>query len=186
MADKIYAVMRGDTVVEMITLDSAINISDVLAPDFLANVIEVTALDPQPGIGWTYTTDGWAPPLVVESTTASLIAYAATKRYVVENGGIELADGNVVRSDVAARTEIWTAYVDAQANPGTSSWSLKLLNGTWKVLDSTDALNYARQVIQFLVMSAAAEKACYDGITAVPATITNTFQIDTIFAQVHL
>lgn len=179
--------MVGDTCVEVITLDESLDVNDCFTAEFVATLIEITYItsgEPVPGVGWTYGTDGWAPPLETQGhTKEALKNYAAWKRAQIEALGVEVSEGVTLRTDTAARVEITIYYLAAQYTP-TLVLPFKLLDGTFVTLNADGILTYAQAMWQFLLLSNQAEATCVADIDA--ETITNTWQIDVVFTQVHL
>lgn len=60
---------------------------NLYTPAFAAGMVNVTALSPQPQLGWTYANGVFAAPAAPAPTQAQLAAYANAKQWALATGG---------------------------------------------------------------------------------------------------
>jgi hypothetical protein len=72
---KIYAFIQSGEVAEIIQPvvgpdDKEIDINDRFAPAFVAEMVDITDVTPQPGLHWKYSGGEFTPPELYETTPA--------------------------------------------------------------------------------------------------------------------
>jgi hypothetical protein len=185
MADKTYARVDTGIVVEVVTLDATINISDVYHPTLVAQMFDVTGFDPPVEVGWIYDGNTFLPPPnpTPEESAADLKTYAGAKRFEVETAGI-MFGGRPANTDRASQAMVTSAWTSVQNDPSaTMDW--KDRDGNWVTLSGP-------QVVQFHSSVTAHVELCFSTEADVSAqidsgAITSNAQIDAVFEAIpHL
>ncbi|WGD31192.1 DUF4376 domain-containing protein [Ancylobacter sp. WKF20] len=159
-----YARLDCAAVIEIITLPEGIALADAFHPDLVAEL--VTCAD-EVAVGWEYTAGTFAPPVTAVPDTSWLLAYAADKRWRVENGGI-VAAGVPVETDDRAKLMITGSRLAAMADP---LWST--------VWDGADGGSYPVDAAAMVVISDAVQ-AHVSAAFATYATVRAAIEAGTI------
>jgi len=111
---KTYARIQNGLGVELINVaDNLVPGKDIFTPDFASTLVQG---DGKAAIGWTYDGKKLSAPVVPDPTSEDLLAYAASKRFSVETGGISV-NGSKIATDRASQSLITGAYSYVLANP---------------------------------------------------------------------
>ncbi|MBZ9939122.1 DUF4376 domain-containing protein [Mesorhizobium sp. BR1-1-16] len=110
-----FALVRDAVVVEIITVPDELVIGvDIYTADFAAGLI---VAGEGVEVGMTYDGEAFGPPPAPPAPDkASLAAYAAAKRWQIENGGITVA-GAEIKTTQESQARITGAYAFAKDNP---------------------------------------------------------------------
>lgn len=178
---KTWALRDGTTVTEILNLrDDLVPGENVYTPDFAARMTDVTALVPQPLIGWTTGDEGKtfaAPPAPV----IDLAAYAKAKRDETEASGITVNSVSIA-SDTDSQNRVNNAY-NGMLVSGVTSIPFKSGSGfVTLTLDQVKAIGTA--LFAHTQACFSAEDQVDAGLSASPPTITAPAQVDAIFAAV--
>lgn len=176
MAD--FLRIENGVAVEAITLPDGIELAAVFLESFVAACVPAGAAKR----GWVVGVDGkLAEPAVPDLTIAQLTAYAATKRYAVETGGI-VFNGAPIATDRESQSMAGNAHAYVQAS-GAASVSYKTAAGF--VTLSADQIKAVALAIGAHVQACfAAEDAADAAINASPPTIATLAEVDAAFAAV--
>ncbi|WP_267355589.1 MULTISPECIES: DUF4376 domain-containing protein [unclassified Methylobacterium] len=178
---KIWAHHPGGTVREIIELpDGLAPGKDIFLPSFAADLTDVTALSPQPTVGWTTADSGktFAAPAV---PAVDLTAYAKAKRDATEAGGITV-NGVAIASDIDSQNRVNNAY-NGMVVSGVASIPFKSASGfVTLTLDQLKAIGTA--LFNHTQACFAAEDQVDAALAASPPTVATTAQVDAIFAAV--
>lgn len=110
---KNYARVVDGIAVETIEIPDDFNLNGIYVADVAAQFVACTA---DVASGWTYAGKKFSAPVASPPSPQDLTAYAASRRYAVETGGI-LLNGMQVMTDRASQSLITGAYNYVQANP---------------------------------------------------------------------
>ncbi len=124
-------------------------------------------------IGWSYAEEGFVAPPVVAPEAGQLRAYAASRRYAVETGGLTV-DGATIATDRDSQSLISGAYAYVQAASVTTV-SFKSQSG-WLTLTAEEIKTIALAVGNHVQACFAAERSVDDAIGS--GSITTYAQID--------
>ncbi len=108
-----FARVENGTAVEIIAVPDGQEITDLFHPDFVATCF---ACSEEVVAGWLYDGNVFSAPKSTTITKADLLAYAATRRFVIETGGIIL-NSMPVMTDRESQSLITGAHSYVQANP---------------------------------------------------------------------
>ena len=114
-------------------------------------------------------------------TPDELVAYAAAKRWEVENGGMELPDGTRVHTDRESRSNMETLISYLKKKPAGTSKRFKGPDG-WSGVDVATLEALGVVIGDFVTAAFAREEEVAEAITA--GTVTTTEEIDAAFADV--
>lgn len=172
-----YARIENNTVVEIVSLEDAVDIATAFHPDLV--FMEVTGVSGV-AVGWIVSGNTVVPPTPVPPSKAELIAYSALARQGRASGNVTIV-GKLYFSDPVSRNTITSAHDYAVANPGhITDW--KLADGTFVQLDEPALAHAVQQMATFV-------QACFTcestNLTAINGgSITTTAEIDAAFAAI--
>lgn len=185
MANKTYARVSNGVVAEIIVLDAAIPPSAIYHPTIVAQMFDVTGIQPPVEVGWIYdgSTFSAPPGLTPEETIADLKSYSGFKRFEIETAGIMIG-GRPVNTDRASQAMVTSAWTMVQNDPNaTVNW--KDRDGYWSILEGP-------QIVQFHESVTNHVETCFSTESDISAQIDSGVigsraQIDAIYEQIpHL
>mgnify|MGYP001053494492 CR=1 FL=1 len=165
-----YARISDGVVAEIIGLADGLQPAAAFHPDFASTL---HSCGDEVGEGWSFDGSSFSAPVVAPPDKASLKAYAASKRWQVETGGITVADA-AIQTDRASQAMITGAFAYAQANPA-ASIAYKTAEG-FVTLAAAEVEAIANAVGAHVQASFAAEAAIVGAIEA--GAITTFAAID--------
>lgn len=165
-----FARIADDVVAEIIVLPDGIEPSAAFHPDVAAELHPCSA---EVAEGWTFDGSAFAGPAVPPPTKADLKAYAASRRWAVETGGISVA-GAAIQTDRASQAMITGAFAYAQVNPS-ASIAYKAADG-FVTLSAAEVAAIANAVGAHVQDCFAVEASVVDAIDA--GSITTIAEID--------
>ncbi|MDH0615939.1 MULTISPECIES: DUF4376 domain-containing protein [unclassified Agrobacterium] len=119
-----FARVDNERVIEVVSLDKGVKISDAFHPD-LAAQFKACADGVMPG--WVYDGKTFSQPVAESITKSELLAYAAMKRFEIETGGI-VVNGCRVDTSRDSQSMIANAHSYVVAS-GAASTKFKSLSG---------------------------------------------------------
>ena len=173
-----YARIENNIVVEIISLDDAIDITTAFHPSL--QFMEVTGIAGVE-VGWVVSGSTVVPPgPLPPPTKPELIAYSANARFNKASGGVTVA-GAPYYSDPTARNTLASAHDYAVANPGhITDW--KLADGTFIQLDEPTLAHSLQQMATFVQSCFTCESTSLTAINS--GTMTTIAQVDAAYAAI--
>lgn len=165
-----YARITDGVVDEIITCADGVDPATILHPEVAASLHPCGG---EVAEGWVFDGSSFAAPVVPPPTKADLKAYAASKRWEIETGGITVA-GAAIQTDRASQAMITGAFAYAQPNP-TASIAYKAAGG-FVMLAAAEVEAIANAVGAHVQACFAAEAAIVGAIEA--GAITTFAAID--------
>ena len=160
----------GNVAIEIIELPEGVEVSDAFHPEF---VDLLRPVGDEVLTGWVFADGAWSAPVAPTATKPELFAYAASKRWDVENGGISVG-GVPIATDDRSKTMIMGARIKADADTGyTVRW--KTAAG-FVTLAASDIVNISDAVLNHIDASFNAEADVFGLIDA--GEISTTQEID--------
>ncbi|QLG96686.1 DUF4376 domain-containing protein (plasmid) [Pseudomonas yamanorum] len=94
---KTYARIQEGVVVEFVAPfadadGNEVPISLRFTPDYVTAMVDVSAIDPRPELGWTYKRSKFAPPQAHQPTDEEQVALIAAERFRRESAGVMIDD----------------------------------------------------------------------------------------------
>lgn len=140
----------------------------------------LTAVRPDALPSWLFDGTTFVPPSATTYSTAQLVAYAASKRYDTENGGLTFS-GIPVATDDRSKQMIMGARIAASSDPNfTTQWVGA--DGNVYVLNATQLIAISNAVLAHVSTCFSVYATVKSNI--VGATVTTLAQIDAAFAAI--